>query len=70
MKNRRPRKSEQFVVENDPFYDVGSGAASTNECTGLVPAAVENEEQSHAYGELGGIHPPRPQAVDKKKRTD
>lgn len=45
--------------EADTFYDI-SNMASMSECTGLIPAAVENEEESAAYGELYAIHKPEP----------
>ena len=34
--------------------------ASGTECTGLIPAAVENEEEAKAYEELYKIHKPKP----------
>ena len=41
----------------DPLYDICS-TASTTECTGLVPAGIEQEAEAEAYGELYDIHPP------------
>jgi hypothetical protein len=41
--------------KDDITYDV-TNLASMSECTGLIPSAIEDEEQANAYGELYGIH--------------
>lgn len=53
-------KKDKWEMTEDPFYDL-SHVASTHECTGLVPSAVEDQEESEAYGELYAIHPPKSQ---------
>ena len=63
FKNSRNTK---FNESEDPFYNI-SKVSSTNECTGLVPAGIVDEEESEAYGELYAIHPPKA-PHDHKKR--
>lgn len=43
----------------DPFYNI-ENIASATECTGLMPAQVENEEEAENYAELYAVHPVKP----------
>lgn len=43
----------------DPFYDIEKIASAT-ECTGLMPAQVESEEEAENYAQLYAIHPVKP----------
>ncbi|HEY8424184.1 MAG TPA: hypothetical protein VIL23_05470 [Clostridia bacterium] len=40
---------------DDTFYDINT-IASMSECTGLIPSAIESEEEAEHYGELYSIH--------------
>lgn len=39
----------------DPFYDRQT-TTSAMECTGLIPAGLEDENEAEAYGDLYSIH--------------
>lgn len=41
------------------FYDV-EHVASATECTGLSPAAVQDDAQAEAYADLYAMHPQKP----------
>ncbi|MBQ2699535.1 MAG: hypothetical protein IJF65_00080 [Clostridia bacterium] len=45
--------------DRDPFYDI-ENIASATECTGLIPAQVEDEEQVENYARLYAVHPVKP----------
>ncbi len=47
----------------DPLFDVEQ-AASATECTGLMPAQIQSDEQGEALSELESIHLIRPQSAD------
>ena len=53
-KERAPIEKKQ-----DPFYDIEKIASAT-ECTGLMPAQVESEEEAENYAQLYAIHPVKP----------
>lgn len=40
----------------DPLYGIQQ-ATSMTECTGILPAQVENAEEQRHIAELGAIHP-------------
>ena len=46
----------------DIYYDIERTVSSATELTGLVPAAIEDEEQADSYEELYPIH--RQKSVD------
>ena len=39
----------------EPIYDLDK-VASITECTGLIPSALQDEEEADAYGDLYSIH--------------
>ena len=47
---------------NPPVADLHKVAAST-ECTGLIPSAVESEDEVENYQRLYGIHRQRPMEI-------
>lgn len=47
----------------DPIYDIEK-VASTTDCTGLIPAAVDDESQAEAYASLYAIHPVKPEGLE------
>ena len=49
-------KKDRFRMAEDPFYNPEQVVSAT-ECTGLIPAAAE-EEQAEEYAELYAIHSP------------
>ena len=55
---------QKFDPDKDPFYS-SEKVASVSECTGLIPSAVQNEDEAEAYSELYALHEQPPQ-----KKTD
>ena len=55
-KAHRTRKLEKA---DDPFFDPAL-AASCTECTGILPAEIETEDQGESVAALQGIHRIRP----------
>ena len=47
----------------DPLFDVEQVASAT-ECTGLMPAQIQSDEQGEALSELESIHRIHPRFVD------
>lgn len=45
--------------KNPPIFDIEKVSAS-NDCTGLIPSAVETEAEAHNYADLYGIHSQKP----------
>lgn len=41
--------------KRDPFYDLQTTTSAT-ECTGLIPAGLEDEAEAESYSELYSIH--------------
>lgn len=52
----KPRKDQEHRYDADTI-------ASITECTGLIPAAVTDDEKAEAYEELYPIHRQKP--IDK-----
>ncbi len=50
-KHRRPNGPDQ----NEAFYDIQQ-AASATECTGMLAAQVQTEEEARNVSSLAGIH--------------
>ncbi len=50
-------ESAQFT--EDTFF-AKRNVISPADCTGLVPGAIQDEQEAIAYGELGAIHTPKP----------
>ncbi|MBQ8537136.1 MAG: hypothetical protein IJ461_07035 [Clostridia bacterium] len=46
----------------DPIYDIEKIASAT-ECTGLIPAQVEDEAEVENYAELYAVHPVKPRGT-------
>ena len=57
--------AKKFDETQDKFYTLETTVSAT-ECTGLAPAAIENEAQAEAYGELYAIHNPVAEHTDEK----
>lgn len=55
-KGRKPLDSE---ITERSFYARNS-IASANECTGLTPVAVADDDEAIEYANLYGIYPPLP----------
>lgn len=45
--------------KTDDTFDINN-MASMCECTGLIPSGIADEEEAENYGELYGIHKPKP----------
>lgn len=52
---KKPRKDRKPVRE--PMYDI-ENIASTTECTGFIPAPVQDAQEAETYAELYAIHRP------------
>ncbi|MBE5771764.1 MAG: hypothetical protein IJE17_10860 [Clostridia bacterium] len=59
MKKEEPRKNPS----HDPMRDV-ENVVSATECTGLLPAQIQSEEEGEALSSLEGIHRIQPRFVD------
>lgn len=53
--NEGKKKRRSVKKAGEPFYDLDR-AASCTECTGLLPAQIETEEQGESISALQGIH--------------
>jgi len=57
-----PKKKFSLDAERtERAYRSRKNVASATDCTGLTPSAVMDEEESLAYAEMYGIHPPLPE---------
>ncbi len=54
-KKSKKEKNNQEIIDS---YDYLSNAASTQDCTGLIPSAPESEAELEAYEELYHFLPP------------
>lgn len=61
-KDTRNKKSETTTSKNN--YDIDIQACSTTDCTGLIPATPETEEEMEAYED---IYPYIPHAKNTPK---
>lgn len=48
--------NNQKIIDS---YDYLSNAASTQDCTGLIPSAPQNEEELESYNALYKFQPPK-----------
>ena len=53
----RKRHAKPGISEDDPLFDIQQ-AASMTECTGILPAQVETQEEKKNIAALAAIHPP------------
>lgn len=53
------QSNHQKKLPNPPVFDIENVAASTD-CTGLIPAAVDSEDEAEIYADLLGIHEQKP----------
>lgn len=58
--------SDQEIIDSCDFL---SNAASTQDCTGLIPSGVVNEDELEAYEEVYHYQPPRPFGEEKKSQS-
>lgn len=57
-------KENQRIIDS---YDYLSNAASSQDCTGLIPSAPLNEEELESYNALYKFQPPKVPAPKNKK---
>ena len=43
------------MKHDDPFYDQETTVSAT-ECTGLIPAGIDTEEEAENYADLYSVH--------------
>lgn len=55
----QPSDNKQDRLPNPPLADMEVLATAT-ECTGLIPAAVENQEEAETYARMMAVHPTKP----------
>ena len=60
MENRTNKKTKE-KERKEPFYPDISNTVSAGECTGLMHAPPQNEEELEAYQELSGMQIPKKQ---------
>lgn len=57
LQNKRAASgNNQKIIDS---YDYLSNAASTQDCTGLIPSAPQNEEELESYNALYKFQPPK-----------
>ena len=54
--------------KDDPLFDIRQ-AASMTECTGILPAQIQTEEEAENIAALGGVHPVRPPREEKSEKN-
>lgn len=61
-----PEKSNQEIIDS---YDYLSNAASSQDCTGLIPSKPESEAELQSYEDLYHFLPPNGKVsnIDSKK---
>lgn len=57
----------EYRMKDDPFYNL-SRTASANDCTGLTPSAVGDEQQAEAYASLYAVHRLKPAEIDDESK--
>ena len=62
--SQRKKKPALKNPSRDPIFE-GETAASATECTGLMPAQVEDAEQGENLSRLQAIHPIRREEKDE-----
>ena len=61
--SRRKVEEPRPNPSRDPFFDIEKVASAT-ECTGLMPAQIQTEEQGEDVAALQSIHRIKPRFVD------
>ena len=59
LRDGRKNGEARVSPETDPFFDVQQTVSCT-ECTGLLPAQIQTEEQAESVSSLESIHPVKP----------
>ena len=65
MKNKIPHSASPSGQEIMNSYDFLANSASTQDCTGLIPGGLQNEEERKSYEE---VYHYLPLKVGKKKQ--
>ena len=58
----KKQERETLAKENEKIidsYDYLANAASTQDCTGLIPAIPESDEELEAYKDIYNFEPPK-----------
>lgn len=63
--NKKDKTENQRIIDS---YDFLANAASTQDCTGLIPALPTSREELESYEEVYHYQPP--QISSKKENTD
>ena len=70
--NKQPKKTDSHPptkpVPDDPLFNIQQ-AASMTECTGILPAQVQTEDEGENIAALESIHPIRPPSPGRKKAS-
>lgn len=62
-KQQKASEENQRIIDS---YDYLSNAASTQDCTGLIPSAPLNEDELESYDALYKYQPPEIPSVENK----
>ena len=54
-KKHKPMKEAKEAMRENPVFDFEK-AASSCECTGMLAAQIQNEDEAENISSLGGIH--------------
>lgn len=63
--SHKPKSSNQEIIDSCDFL---SNAASTQDCTGLIPAGPVNEDQLESYEAVYHYQPPKVKARTNTER--
>ena len=67
MEKNRPAKSARSNQEIIDSYDFAANAASTQDCTGLIPAGPVDEDELESYEAVYHYQPPQ---IKTSTKTD
>lgn len=62
----QPAVNNRDPLSNPPMVEMENLATAT-ECTGLIPAAVETEDQAEDYAQMMAVHPIKPNQYTNPK---
>lgn len=62
--NKKEKKDNQIIIDS---YDYLSNAASTGDCTGLIPSLPYSAAEKESYNDMYQYQPPRVPSPKKQQ---
>nr|WP_317284046.1 hypothetical protein [uncultured Sellimonas sp.] len=56
MKKKKKDDKNRRIIDS---YDYLTNSASSNDCTGLIPSAIQSEEELESYNDVYSFVPPK-----------